>query len=100
MGRFASRYSSNKGTTISSALNSWGGSRQSSYSDLAQLTQARQFSQTTHNGKTFAMQRGIVVLATKKFLILRSANGSLHLWLLSGNTKIQNVSSTTAGRRR
>ena len=93
---YASRYG-NEGTTISSALGSWSWSRQSSYSDLAQLTQARQFSQTTHQGKTLAVQRGIVVLATKKFLILQSANGSLHLWLLSGNTKIQNVSSTTAG---
>ena len=93
---YASRYG-NEGTMISSALNSWSWSRQSSYSDLAQLTQARQFSQTTHQGKTLAVQRGIVVLATKKFLILRSANGSLHLWLLSGNTKFQNVSSTTAG---
>ena len=44
-----------------------------------------------------AVQRGIVVLATKKFLILKSANGSLHLWLLSGNTKFQNVSNTMAG---
>ena len=82
---------------ISSAMNSWSGSRQSSYSDLAQLTQAKMFSQTTHQGKMLAVQRGIVVLATKKFLILRSANGSLHLWLLSGNTKFQNVSGTMAG---
>jgi len=44
-----------------------------------------------------AVQRGIVVLATKRFLILRSANGSLHLWLLSRTTKIVNVSNTTAG---
>ena len=43
------------------------------------------------------MQRGIVVLATKKFLILQSSNGSLHLWLLSGATQFQNVSNTTAG---
>ena len=43
------------------------------------------------------MQRGIVVLATKKFLILRSSNGSLHLWLLSRGTRFQNVSNTTAG---
>ena len=78
-------------------MNSWTGSRQSSYSELAQLTQARQFSQTTHQGKMLAVQRGIVVLATKKFLILQSANGSLHLWLLSGNTHFQNVSTTTAG---
>jgi hypothetical protein len=94
---YASGYSSNEGTMISSAMNSWSGSRQSSYSDLAKLTQATQFSQTTHQGKVFAVQRGIVVLATKKFLILKSANGSLHLWLLSGNTKFQNVSGTMAG---
>jgi len=93
---YASRFG-NEGTMISSALNSWSWSRQSSYSQLAQVTQARQFSQTTHQGKMLAVQRGIVVLATKKFLILRSANGSLHLWLLSGATKFQNVSSTTAG---
>ncbi len=93
---YASRYG-NEGTMISSALNSWSWSRQSSYSQLAQVTQARQFSQTTHQGKVLAVQRGIVVLATKKFLILRSANGSLHLWLLSGNTHFQNVSTTTAG---
>jgi len=43
------------------------------------------------------VQRGIVVLATKKFLIVRSANSSLHLWLLSGATKIQDVAATTAG---
>jgi hypothetical protein len=45
----------------------------------------------------FAVQRGIVVLATKKFLILQSSNGSLHLWLLSGNTHFQNVSNTMTG---
>src|SRR5271166_6871467 len=93
---YASRYG-NEGTMISSALNSWSWSRQSSYSQLAQVTQARQFSQTTHQGKVLAVQRGIVVLATKKFLILRSANGSLHLWLLSDNTKFQDVSNTMAG---
>jgi hypothetical protein len=87
----------NEGTMISSAMNSWSWSKQSSYSELAQLTQARQFSQTTHQGKMFAVQRGIVVLATKKFLILQSSNGSLHLWLLSGKTHFQNVSNTMTG---
>jgi hypothetical protein len=95
---YASRFS-NEGTVISSAMSNWGGSRQSSYSELARLTQVRQFSQTTHQGQTLAVQRGIVVLATKKFLILRSANGSLHLWLLSGRTHFQNVSNTTAGTK-
>ncbi len=87
----------NEGNVLSSALSSWTGARQSSYAQLAQLTQARQFSQTSHKGKTLAVQRGIVVLATKKFLILQSSNGSLHLWLLSHATQFQNVSTTTAG---
>jgi hypothetical protein len=93
---YSARYES-EGTALSLALSDWSWSRQASYSQLSLLTQARQFSQTEQQGKTLAVQRGIVVLATKHFLILRSSNGSLHLWLLAGNTKFQNVSSTTAG---
>jgi hypothetical protein len=89
--------SGNEGTTLNSVMNEWGQSTQAAYSQLAGLTKARQFSQASHAGKTLDVQRGIVVLATKKFLILRSSNGSLHLWLLSAGTKFQNVSSTTAG---
>jgi len=87
----------NEGAILSSAMSGWNGSRQSSYAQLSRLTQARQFSQARHRGTTVAIQRGIVVLATKKFLILQSSNGSLHLWLLSGKTKFQNVSNTMAG---
>jgi hypothetical protein len=87
----------NEGSILSSAMTSWNGSRQSSYTQLAQLTQARQFSQAKHRGKMLAIQRGIVVLATNKFLILQSSNGSLHLWLLSGKTTFQNVSTSMAG---
>ena len=88
---------SSEGTLLNSAMASWGRSRQGSYTDLARLTQAPTFSQTWHQGRMLAVQRGIVVLATKKFLILQSANGSLHLWLLSGHTTFQNVSATMAG---
>jgi hypothetical protein len=89
----------NEGTILSSAMSNWSWSRQASYAQLAQLTQARQFSQANHQGRMVAIQRGIVVLATKKFLILQSANGSLHLWLLSAGTKFQNVSNTMAGTK-
>jgi hypothetical protein len=92
-----SSHAGNEGTVLSSAMTNWNGSRQTAYGQFARLTQARQFSQARHNGRTLAVQRGIVVLATKKFLILQSSNGSLHLWLLSGKTKFQNVSNTMAG---
>lgn len=94
-----SSHAGNEGTILSSAMSNWSWSRQASYAQLAQLTQARQFSQANHQRKMVAIQRGIVVLATKKFLILRSANGSLHLWLLSAGTKFQNVSNSMAGTK-
>jgi hypothetical protein len=87
----------NEGTTLASALADWGSSKQSSYTQLAQMTSMRNYSQTSHQGKTLDVQRGIVVLATKHFIILQSSNGSLHLWVTSGATKFQNVSNTTAG---
>jgi hypothetical protein len=93
---YADRFG-NEGTMLSSAMSDWNRSRQGTYSQLAQLTRARGFSQAWHRGKTLDVQRGIVVLATHRFLILQSANGSLHLWLLSAGTKFQNVSGTAAG---
>ena len=93
---YAARYS-NEGATLNSVITHWGQSRQTAYAELASLTQARQFSQAAHAGQTLDVQRGIVVLATKKFIILQSAHGSLHLWLLSAGTQFRNVSDTTAG---
>jgi hypothetical protein len=82
---------------LNSALNSWSWSRQSTYNTLAGMTQYRTYSQTWLHNKMLAVQRGIVVLATHKFIILQSANGGLHLWVTSGRTAFQNVSSSTTG---
>lgn len=83
-------------TQLNTAMNDWRTSRQTSYGMLASAS-APTFAQTTQHGRTFAEQRGVVVLATNKFLILQSANGSLHLWLLNGQTVFQNVSSSVTG---
>jgi len=85
----------NQGTMLSSALSAWSWSRQATYADLTRLTGG--YTQTPHQGQTLDLQRGIVLLASKNFLIIRSANGSLHLWLLSARTKFQNVSASTTG---
>ena len=87
----------NEGTMLSTALTEWNTSQQGTYSQLAHMPSIRGFSQASHHGKMLAIQRGIVVLATNQFILLQSANGSLHLWLTSAGTKFQNVSSTTAG---
>ena len=84
---------------LNSAMNNWNRSMASSMNTLASLTSRseRTYTTTTQHGRTLVEQRGIVVLATPKFVILQSADGSLHLWLLSGRTAIQNVSSSTMG---
>jgi hypothetical protein len=84
------------GAQLFNALNGWRTS--SPYSSYGQLSSfSTPWMQTVQHGRTFASQRGIVVLATNKFIILQSANGHLSLWLLSGNSHILNVSNTTMG---
>jgi hypothetical protein len=80
---------------MNSAANDSGGLAESSLMQLASVNQ-QTFSQTTKHGRTLDMQRGVAVFASKHFLILRSKNGSLHLWVLSRATKFVNASTTTA----
>lgn len=82
---------------LSSAISTWGASQQRSLSTLAQMAPMRTFSQVWHRHTMYAAQRGVVVLATRRFLLVKSANRSLHLWWLTGGTKFKNVSASPAG---
>jgi hypothetical protein len=82
---------------LASALSTWGSSQQNSFTSLEQMQPMRTFWQGWHHRTQFAVQRGVVVLATKKFLLVKSANGALHLWWLNGNTRFANVSNTAPG---
>jgi hypothetical protein len=82
---------------LNSAVSDWGRARQTSLKQLAGSMGQQTFGQTTEHGKTLDEQRGIVVFASRQFLILQSKNGSLHLWLLSGKTQFANVATSTTG---
>jgi hypothetical protein len=69
----------------------------SSMTALADMTPMRSFSQMQDRHTTLAVQRGIVLLATKKFLVVRSANHAIHLWWLSGATRVKDVVSSASG---
>lgn len=83
------------GSLLSAALSKFQSSQNNAFNLLSRLSTRDM--QTSFRHTLLAEQRGIVVLATHKFLIVRSSNGTLRLWLLSGGTKVQNVSSTMAG---
>jgi len=92
----SSSYGWTGGSTVSSALSDWSWSQSRSMTLLERLTLRSQVQQW-HNRTMFAAQRGILVLATPKFIIVKSANGSLNLWWLSGGTAIKNASTTLTG---
>lgn len=50
-----------------------------------------------HGRSQLAFERGTVVLATKKFVLVRAANGTFNVWFLSGNTHVTNVASSMSG---
>lgn len=82
---------------LSSALGTWGRYNQRSLTTLAEMQPMRTFSQRWYHHEQFAVQRGVVILATKKFLLVRSADGDLRLWWTNGGTKFQNVSANMTG---
>jgi hypothetical protein len=85
------------GTALSSALSSLQSSHQGkALTELAQMQSMRNFAQTRHHRATLAAQRGVAELASKHFLLVKSANGALHLWWLAG-TKVINATSSTTG---
>jgi hypothetical protein len=86
-----------EGTALSEAFSQWNTSPTMSFNTLSYMTPMRTFNQTWQHHVQFAAQRGLVLLATRQFLVVKSFNGALHLWRLTGNTQITDVSSTTSG---
>jgi hypothetical protein len=64
---------------------------------LAKLVSVKDFAEFKTQGKVLAIQRGAVVLVTKKFVIVESKNGTLKLWWLSGGTKFDDVAASSSG---
>ena len=62
---------------------------------VASMASMKGFAQARHHGATVALQRGVAELATRRFLLVKSANGQQHLWFLGG-AKVVNATASTA----
>jgi hypothetical protein len=82
---------------LTSALNMWNSNQSRSLNTLAQMAPMRTFSQFMWHRTQFAAQRGVVVAATKQFIIVKSANGKLELWWLNHWTRQKNVTANPTG---
>ena len=96
---FAMRYRQtiSEPTALMGAMNGWNRSPGNAMTMLADMKPMRTFSEVGFHRTELAAQRGVVVLATKRFLLVKSANGSLHLWWLTGGTKFENVTANATG---
>ena len=82
---------------LSAALTGWTRSQQRSMQTLARMAPMRNFVEVRKGHTVFAAQRGVVALATRHWLLVKSANGSLHLWLLNNKTAVKNVANSAVG---
>jgi hypothetical protein len=82
---------------LSSALSTWATSQQASLATLAGMAPVRTSATVRMGHTTFAAQRGVVALATRHWLLVKSANGSLHLWLLNARTQVKDVAGSAMG---
>src|SRR5215472_1239182 len=81
---------------LTSAFSTMSWSQQRTLTTLGHMAPLRTFSQVTWHRTTFAAQRGVVLAVTKKFLVVKSANGKPQVWWLHA-TKLINVTGNATG---
>jgi hypothetical protein len=91
------RHEVSVGTALTAALADWTTSQRKSLATLSEMAPVKDFATARHGKTVLAVQRGVVVLATKHWLLVKSTTGSLHLWLVNGATKVKDVAGSVAG---
>jgi hypothetical protein len=81
---------------LTSAFSTMSWSQRRTLTTLGHMAPLRTFSQVTWHRTTLAAQRGVVLAVTKKFLVVKSANGKVEVWWLRG-TKLINVTANATG---
>jgi hypothetical protein len=90
-------YYGNQANNLAAGLNAYSWSHARAFSYFSHLASTNRETEMWRGHSKLAFERGTVVLATKKFLLIRAANGSFNVWWLSGNTKVTNVAASMTG---
>jgi hypothetical protein len=88
---------SNQANYLNAGLSDFSWSHAQAFANFARLANTNREMEMWRGHSKLAFERGTVVLATKKFVLIRSANGSFNVWWLSGGTKVTNVASSMTG---
>ncbi len=96
---YSSHYSfnGNQANDLSTGLSDYSWSQGRAFAYFSHLANTNHETEWWSGHSKLAFERGTVVLATKKFVVIRAANGSFNVWWLSGGTKVTNVAASTTG---
>ena len=87
----------NQANDLNAGLGDFSWSHARAFSYFSHLTNTNRETEMWRGHSKLAFERGTVVLATKKFVLIRAANGSFNVWFLSGGTKVTNVAASMTG---
>ncbi len=87
----------NQANDLNAGLSDFSWSHARAFSYFSHLTNTNRETEMWRGHSKLAFERGTVVLATKKFVLIRAANGSFNVWFLSGGTKVTNVAASMTG---
>lgn len=88
---------SNQGSVLNAGLSDYSWSQSRAMTMFSHLSNSNHLTQMWHRHSMLAFERGRVVLATRNFVLVRSASGRLNVWWLSRGTKVTNVASSMTG---
>ena len=96
---YSSGYSnwSNQGNVLNAGLSDYSWSHSRAMTMFSHLSSSNHLMQMWHGHSMLAFERGRVILATNKFVLVRSASGKLNVWWLSHGTKVKNVAASRTG---
>jgi hypothetical protein len=84
-------------SAISSAMKTWDTSPSTSLRTLSHMQQINNYWTQSWHHVTLFFQRGKVVAAGRNEFAVRSANGKLEVWHITGKTAVLNVGGTSMG---
>jgi len=90
-------YYGNQANDLAAGLSDYSWSHARAFSYFSQLANTNRETEVWRGHSKLAFERGTVVLATKRFVLIRAANGSFNVWWLSGGTKVTNVAASMTG---
>jgi hypothetical protein len=90
-------YTNSQANYLAAGLSNFSWSHSRAFNNFSRLANTNRETEMWRGHSKLAFERGTVVLATKKFLLIRAANGSFNLWWISGNTKVTNVAASQTG---